>query len=178
MMEYTEQNKTESSYRPAGFWSRIAAYLLDILIVSLGEAVLKVMLFPMKLLMPGWFSYQILFTMTLEDIIIWLLIFTYFSLMTWQFGATVGKKIMGLQVISTENRVLTLWEVIYREVPGRFLTTITIIGYFMATGNRKHQALHDMLSDTQVIYGKEKIVPAVRTPMERYAPDAASEYGL
>lgn len=179
MAAYAESKQTESLYRPANFGSRAGAYLIDILIVVLGTAVVKVLCFPVQVLMPGWLSSRILFTMTLEDIMIWFLVFVYFSVTTWRFGATVGKMIMGLQVISTENRGLTFGEVLYREIPGRFLTTVSVIGYFMATGNRKHQTLHDMLSDTQVVYGRKKIVPvAEKTPMELYTPDAASEYGL
>lgn len=180
-MNCTEQTKEEPLYRPAHFWIRAAAYLIDITIAALGIIILNFAFIPGEGFLAEYLSKKVLFTMTWIDLADYMLIAGYFSLTTWYFGATLGKKLLGLQVISTENRVLAFWEVLYREVPGRFLSTITVAGYFMATGNRKHQALHDMLSDTQVVYGQEKIVPAakeVKLPVELYAPDAASEYGL
>lgn len=182
-MNQTQQTQKEE-YRLASFGIRAAAYLLDIIIVTVGIVICELILTPAMFLMSDWLSQDILFTMSLEDIIWWTAIVAYFSLTTWMLGGTLGKKIVGIQVISTENRPLKLWEIIYRELPGRFLTTVTVIGYFMATGNRKHQTIHDMLSDTQVVCGREKIVPAVKkqempkSPMELYGPDAASEYGL
>ncbi len=58
-----------------------------------------------------------------------------------------------------EDRTLTLWEVIFRETVGRFLSAlIANVGYIMIGIHKNKQGLHDLMSDTQVIYYHEKNV--------------------
>ncbi len=84
---------------------------------------------------------------------------TYFVLFTYYTGATLGKKLFALRVVSAEDREMTFFEVLYRETIGRFLADIILcLGYLFIIVQKEHRGLHDLLSDTSVIYYHEKKV--------------------
>lgn len=158
------QNKTDNQVN-AGFFVRLAAYLIDSLIV--GAALLMVRI-------PFWISSlgfpdnilvrDFVFQYSLADIVIYLLGVLYFVLLTYKTGSTIGKKLLHLKVQSVEDRKMTFFEVAFRETVGRFLSSIVYIGYFLIVVNKNKRGLHDFLSDTEVIYYhiKEK---HVKTPV-------------
>ncbi len=159
------QNKTETPVY-AGFFVRLAAYLIDSLLV--GAALLIVRL-------PIWISSWItpdnlvvrdfIFQYSIADIVIYVLSVLYFILMTYFTGATLGKKLLHIKVVSKEDRKLTLFEVVFRETVGRFLSAlIADVGYLMIGVHSEKRGLHDILSDTRVIYYHVKQQP-VETPI-------------
>ncbi len=147
----------------AGFFVRLAAYLIDEIIVGAGVIALKVLFFFVTLALPGSLLKQnFIFEYSVVDIILYAVGVTYFILFTYCTGSTVGKKLFHLQVVSVEDRKVTLFEVIYRETVGRFLSGLVLsIGYFLVVVHKEKKALHDLLSDTQVVYnlkyGKKEI---------------------
>ena len=86
-------------------------------------------------------------------------------MLTYFTGSTLGKKLLQIQVVSAENRKLTFFEIVFRESVGRFLSALIIyIGYFMIGADKNKRGLHDILSDTCVVYHHQKTV-AVPTPV-------------
>ncbi|MED1741590.1 RDD family protein [Bacillus swezeyi] len=78
--------------------------------------------------------------------------FLYFTLMEsskWQ--ATLGKKIMGIQVVEAEGERLSFGRAAGRFLARSFLSPILLIGYILAFFTEKRQALHDLLAGTIVI---------------------------
>ncbi len=159
------QNKTKSPVY-AGFFVRLAAYLIDSILV--GTALLIVRL-------PIWISSWIhaenlivrdfVFQYSIADIVIYVLSVGYFILMTYFTGATLGKKLLHIKVVSAEDRKLTLLEVIFRETIGRFLSAlIANVGYLMVGIHSEKCGLHDILSDTRVVYQHVK-PQEVETPV-------------
>lgn len=54
---------------------------------------------------------------------------------------------------------MTFFEVTFRETVGRFLSALILsIGYIMIAIDKKKRGLHDILSDTNVVYYHEKKV--------------------
>lgn len=153
----------------AGFWVRLAAYLIDSMIVGL-------MLLIVRLVMSGVMSAlygtvlggNILFNYTLKDIVLYLGEVLYFILCTRYTGTTLGKRAMNLRVISVdESEELDFLTVAYRETVGRFLCGISIcIGYLIIGLDKEKRGFHDMLCDTRVVYGKKVKV----YPVYPYAP--------
>ena len=150
----------------AGFFVRLAAYLIDSLIVSVALLTVRI---------PFWISSWIspdnvvvrdlIFTYSIEDIVLYIVGTLYFIVLTYRTGATVGKRLLHLQVVSLEERKVTLFEVVYRETVGRFLAAlIANIGYFMIAVHGEKRGLHDLLSDTAVVYCHKKEV-VVETPI-------------
>ena len=161
------QNKTDNQVY-AGFFVRLAAYLIDSIIVG---AALLLVRFPFTI--SSWvspdnlFVRPFIFEFSFVDIVSYLLTVTYFILLTYKTGATVGKRLLHLKVVSAEEREVTLFEVIYRETVGRFLSGLIVnIGYFMIGLHREKRGLHDLMSDTKVVYEfKETIV--VNAPVQQ-----------
>lgn len=178
MQNNYDSQRADENLTYAGFWVRLAAYLIDSLIVGL-------MLLVVRLVMSGVMSAlygtvlggNILFGYTLKDIVLYLGEVLYFILCTRYTGTTLGKRAMNLRVISVEESgELDLFTVVYRETVGRFLCGISIcIGYLIIGLDREKRGFHDMLCDTRVVYGKKVKV----YPVYPYAPahPAEGNYG-
>ena len=81
-------------------------------------------------------------------------------------GATLGKRIMGIRVLSVEGK-----DIGFGTATGRFfanfLNAITLfIGYLLMLGNARSQCLHDMITSTVVVKTNsiEPITRAVSAP--------------
>ena len=142
----------------AGFFARFAAFITDMLFVNLLLIPVRVICFFTSLGSPAPFmDTPVFFSKTPFDLLVWAFTALYFILLTRLRGATFGKSLFRLKVVSCEERDLTWIEVIFRETAGRFLSTVILmIGYLMMIPDREKQALHDMLSDTRVIYAHEE----------------------
>lgn len=138
----------------AGFFVRLAAYLVDLLIVGIALFTVRFPLWILKLSNGDNFIFRdLIFEYSLKDMLFYLLQVTYFILLTYFTGATLGKRLFHIQVISKENRDCTFFEIVYRETVGRFLARIILyVGYLMVIVSREKFGLHDILSDTRVVY--------------------------
>jgi uncharacterized RDD family membrane protein YckC len=143
-----------------GFWLRLAAYLLDTILLSIVLGPLMRLLFlraglvdpatgkflPMDQMMqkPG--------PVFAAETIIFVGLGLYFSLLEsspWQ--ATLGKKAFGLQVTDLDGRRLT-----FARATGRYFAKIVSnltfgVGYLMAGFTKRKQALHDVMAESLVI---------------------------
>ena len=138
----------------AGFFVRLAAYAVDILIVSLALSTFKVQFWISAIANPNNVMVRnLMFDWSIRDIVLYCMQVLYFVLMTYKTGSTLGKKAFKLNVVSDNNEPLKLFDVIYRETIGRFLSAlICCVGYFMALVRDDKKCLHDILSDTKVVY--------------------------
>ncbi len=146
----------------------MSAYLTDSLIVALLLLLVRLFLAGIMELLEGTaLGGNVLFQYTLKDMILYVFHVLYFILFTYYSGTTPGKKLLNLRVISADDAKLTLTDVLYRETIGRFLCNITIgIGYIMVGIDKEKQGLHDMLSDTRVIYARKiTVIPAYAQQM-------------
>lgn len=144
----------------AGFFVRLAAYLVDCLIVGAVLLVVRVPVAISSLVSPDNIIVKdFIFHYSIVDIGIYVLTVSYFIVLTYKTGATIGKKLFHLRVVSVEDRKMTLFEVVFRETIGRFLASLIVnVGYILIGVNQKKHGLHDMLSDTEVIYYHKKEV--------------------
>lgn len=147
------QNKPENRV-PAGFWVRLAAYLVDSLIVRAGLLLVQVPIWISSLMSPGNpLVMDVIFQYSIADILLYVLKVSYFILLTYFTGTTLGKRLFQIRVYSKEDRKLTLFEVVFRETVGRFLSALFLqVGYLMIGVQKEKRGLHDLLSDTEVLY--------------------------
>lgn len=147
----------------AGFFVRLAAYLVDSLIIGAALLVVRVPVWIVSLFRPdNLLVRDLIFQYSLMDILCAALTAAYFILMTYMTGATLGKKLFHLCVVSSEDRKPTLWELTVRETVGRFLSALILCAGYLVVGIQKEKrGLHDWFADTRVIYRhvKEKKVP-------------------
>lgn len=139
----------------ASFPVRLVAYLIDLIIINICFLFMKIPLMFVKLFAPNIIIFKsVLFNFTLVDIIFYILSSTYFVLTVYCNGATIGKTLMNIKIIGNDDNKLSLFNIIYRETVGRYLSSILYIGYILIFINKDKKALHDILSNTQVVYNK------------------------
>jgi uncharacterized RDD family membrane protein YckC len=140
----------------AGFWLRLFAYIIDSLVLTLTAGVV----IGIPLVNRGAISpdnpWAIDTGTTPQLIALRLLIlmvqWVYFALLEsspWQ--ASLGKKLLGLQVTDLEGKRIS-----FARASGRFFATllsgfILLIGFIMIAFTQRKQALHDILTDCLVI---------------------------
>lgn len=123
--------------RFAGFWIRLAAFVIDcIIIVPLNNYILSYLDegSVARLLVPNllWWIYSA-------------------GLTSSNLQATLGKKILGLKVVGLDGEKIT-----FGKATGRWLASILSglilgIGYLMVAFTVKKQSLHDIIVGTYVI---------------------------
>ena len=156
----------------AGFWVRMAAYIIDSMIVFAGLWVVRLIFAGISMAGGGSITgTDILFHYSLKDIVLYVLKVLYFIAFTYLTGTTLGKKAMNLCVVAEDpEEKLSLLNVIYRETVGRFLCSLPVyIGYIVAGLDPQKRGFHDMLCDTRVVYLKKvKVwtVPQVKISMQ------------
>jgi len=149
----------------AGFWKRVAANLIDGLLVNAVSVVLMMILGPIfglstlaMLGIPegGWGNPAMDVGLTLFELILQLVLMAlamaYFA---WFHSsknmATLGKMAIGIKVVRPDGTPITLARGIGRYF-AFVLSSLTMgIGLIMAAFTGRKQALHDMLCDTLVV---------------------------
>lgn len=152
----------------AGFWVRLAAWILDTLLLSVGLFLVRIIMAGVMGVLKGTFlGGNLLFSYDLKDIVIYLCGAFYFILCTYYTGTTLGKRALNLQVISVAHGGrLTFFQILYRETIGRFLAGIFVgAGYLLIGADKEKRGIHDILADTRVVYGKRiKLYPVYEMP--------------
>lgn len=125
-----------------GFWLRAVAYLIDSFIVALPTVLLseaaRVVFGETRgvwagFLLTGFFG------------------FFYFGLIQAQFEGTLGKKALGLTLVSETLERLTLKQTTVRFIMSRFSGLALGLGYFWVGWDEKKQGWHDKVAKTLVL---------------------------
>ena len=152
----------------AGFSVRALAYIIDCLIILVIQGILSLILLIINIFGIGSFLYEpVLFKYSAWSIILYIVSAVYFTFTTYSSGATLGKSLLKLKVVSTEDKPLNFIDILYRETIGRYLSSIFFVGYLMIAGSKDNAALHDKLCKTRVIYTKD----AFKTITEKAATE-------
>jgi uncharacterized RDD family membrane protein YckC len=82
-----------------------------------------------------------------------ILALVYYVLMISKYGATIGKKVLGIRVQDEQTGAnLTIGGAILREVVGKFLSGIVfLLGYFWMLWDPKKQTWHDKIAKSIVV---------------------------
>ena len=143
----SELNKKEFYYRPsfayAGFFIRLVAFAIDMLVISAINRILQSVLNP---------NIELGLGISLASIIYWLISLGYFTLMTYfNNGQTLGKMITNIRVVSLNGEKADLWQIVSRETFGRYVQNKFVVLYLIIGFAPMKQSLADILSDTVVI---------------------------
>lgn len=132
----------------AGFWLRVAAWLIDIILLSIA-------MYPIRLAfgLSSPHSIQELYTSSLSySAISALLQWLYFALMESSTRqATLGKRAVGIYVTDEEGRQINFAKATGRHFSKYISGLILLAGYIMAAFTKKKQALHDIIAGTLVV---------------------------
>ena len=130
------------SVKYAGFWIRWVANMIDGFVV--GALFLLVSLFQVFSVHAQGFTFMIA-----KVVLSWV----YFVWMTDVYGATLGKKAVGVMVTAEDGTKLPIGRIILRETIGKWVSAIILmIGFIMAGFTKKKQALHDKMAKSVVVY--------------------------
>lgn len=120
----------------SGFWRRIAAYLVDALILAIPNIILS----------------RIGGAGSLAVIVVDWIYFAYQESSPAQ--ATIGKRALGIKVTNTEGNPISFGRATGRYF-AKILSVITLlIGVIMIAFTPKKQGLHDMIASTLVVKSK------------------------
>jgi uncharacterized RDD family membrane protein YckC len=116
----------------AGFWMRVGAYLIDVLILFIPLAIL---------------TFVPLIGIVANIVGIWL----YFALQeSSERQATIGKRALNIYVTDLQGRRISFGQATGRHFSKIISYLILCIGYMMAGFTEKKQGLHDMIAGTLV----------------------------
>lgn len=134
-------------YFYAGFWIRIIAYLIDLLLIYSLSAILIKPLF----ILSGVSIYDKspFSVFTLANLFIYLAYFILTTKLT--DGQTIGKMIVGIRVICFKEEKLSWMTVLLREGVGRYILKTIPVLFLLAAFQRQKQHPIDMLCDTSVV---------------------------
>lgn len=150
----------QTLYRAAGFWIRLLAFGIDLAVIAFINTLFWDELFPAGAQQS--FIYRIIQT---NPLFLGLTGLAYFILMTHTFQQTLGKMITGIQVVQRSGEPLSWSTVIFRELVGRSLSQLMglNLGYLFCWFNQEKRCLHDLFSDTWVVYVKPDFHPGYIT---------------
>ncbi|MEK6189493.1 MAG: RDD family protein [Carnobacterium alterfunditum] len=130
----------------AGFWLRLFAFLIDLLVIwSINRLIVQSLFLVLRYPL----SEESFSAFSLSKLAVYLL---YFIVSTkWTNGQTIGKIIFGIRVVSFKEEKLSWGTVLIRECFGRYILKIFPFIYLMVLFTREKQHLADFFSDTAVI---------------------------
>lgn len=150
--------KESEGFFLAGFWLRVWAYLIDLIVIgSITRLIVKPVF---KVLDISLVEGSMFAPISILSAIVF---YGYFVLMTKFFSQTIGKMILGIKVIDLKGRRPTWGTVIFRELIGRFISSTIFILYIVVAFTTNKQGIHDLFADTTVVQEKKKLefAPAV-----------------
>jgi uncharacterized RDD family membrane protein YckC len=138
-------NSNPSSIPYASFWQRAIAFLIDGIILSIINSMIDQIL------------QQFRSTTDLQTFIISILIaivigWNYYSIQeSSSQRATIGKRVIGLQVTDMNGEQISFWRATRRYFSAYLSTLLLFVGYLIVPFTPKRQALHDLIAGTVII---------------------------
>lgn len=155
-MSYTFEEPVPQS-QLADFGSRLGAILIDATILTVVILILLGIFVGLVFLETDQGTRDPGAAVIISGILLYIfgpsmIIILYQSIMeSSKYQGTLGKSLVGLQVVTTNGERLSFPNALGRNL-GRILSGFMLIGYFMVLFTDRKQALHDMMADTLVIY--------------------------
>jgi uncharacterized RDD family membrane protein YckC len=152
-MNNLAQSMTTPTTKYAGFWLRVASYLLDYVIVFAIYFVLAfIVFFAIGISNPGITDESIQIIEVLLNLLLSVGTWLYFAIMeSSSVQGTLGKKIVGIKVTDLHGDPISFWRATGRNFSKLFSALIFLVGFMMAGFTGKKQALHDMIAGCLVV---------------------------
>jgi uncharacterized RDD family membrane protein YckC len=117
----------------AGFWRRVGAFLVDVLVLLIPVAILT------RIGSAG-------------SLLVFLAEWVYFAYQeSSEAQATIGKRALGIKVTDEAGNRISFGRATGRYFAKIISTLILLIGFIMVAFTRKKQGLHDMIAGTLVV---------------------------
>ncbi len=143
----------------AGFWSRALAFVTDIFMIGL----------PISFVIMAIFGYDQMHSASALELlqgqkpvtppnpmiaITQMGLYSVVTILLWKLhrGQTPGKKLAKIRVVDRKSLGDASWFQLTVRFFAYFLSFITLVGFFLPLLFTKKEALHDLISNTVVIY--------------------------
>jgi len=144
--------------RYAGFWKRLAAYLIDVTLIYIVEGVLAVgvlLMGPHEINVVA-IIYAFINFMLVSAALAW----AYFALFeSSPMQGTVGKYALGIYVTDRHGDPIGFWRATARYWLKPLSSLSLMVGWIMVAFTPRKQALHDLIAGTLVFSREEQLVP-------------------
>jgi uncharacterized RDD family membrane protein YckC len=146
---------------PGGFWRRVAAMLIDGVIIAFVTTPLNMvtsLALGVGIANQNFNSSGYWMATGMNYVINMALSFAFYGWFLSNKGATPGKMVLGLKVLDNDNGTnLTFVRGGLRGTVGYFVSSITfLIGYLMVAFREDKRALHDLMFNTHVWHKEDK----------------------
>ncbi|PLY02029.1 MAG: hypothetical protein C0623_04575 [Desulfuromonas sp.] len=137
----------------AGFWIRVAAALVDGIILLVVQVILSILLGLIAVSVGSGVNAQGQAALSLVYTLFGTaLSMAYYVFFTGYSGQTPGKMAVRIKVIRVDGEEIGFGRAFFREVLGKFVSGIILgIGYLMVAFDSQKQGLHDRIASTYVI---------------------------
>lgn len=167
-MESTTTKRIESgkhppldhSPRPAGFFSRSEAFIIDLVILSVaqlvGSAFIQAILRFFKLTGLAAYFKTVLESSTNQiitgTVLLTLIVIGYYTFFWTLVGFTPGKALLGLKVVRKDGAKISFGRSLLRFFSYWISAIPLFLGFFWVLWDPKRQGWHDKIAGTQVLY--------------------------
>ena len=146
--------------RPAGFFSRLEAFTIDLVILSivelLGTALIQTFLSFFKLTGLAANINTLMenstYTIAIGAALTTLLVIGYYTFFWTLVGFTPGKALLGLKVVRSNGAKVSFSRSILRFFAYWISAIPLFLGFFWVLWDPKRQSWHDKIAGTQVLY--------------------------
>ena len=143
--------------RPAGFWIRFVAYIVDTFVLGVGALIVAGIVIALLALSGGDVEDDttILVGIILGILVMIVVAWLYEALLTsGPRGATFGKQAVGVRIVRADGAQLSFGRATARYFLKTMITPMVpfAIGYLLAAFTTGKRALHDFMADSFVIY--------------------------
>ena len=133
-----------------GFWTRYLAKLIDGIILTIVYFILVFIvgifsgpIFNQNGLTGAYFTVLFIYTA---------ISFAYYIFFVGKYGATIGKMVLGLEIVLADQSAMDYKIATYRILSEMVSGMTMNIGYLMAAFDEEKRTLHDRICNTRVIY--------------------------
>jgi len=131
-----ERPRAGDQPRPAGFWVRALAMMIDGVILAIVGTPLVYL----------YFNDLVAYQLTS-----WIVSFSYFALLQPRMGGSFGKKAMGLRLVSEDLGPVTPGQGILRYFMSMVSGMFLFLGYLWVVFDERKQSWHDKVARTLVV---------------------------
>ena len=150
---YDDGDSPTSTDRPAGFWLRLIAFIVDNIIVFTLSALIAS---AVGISVADWWAEAWTsdgWSWGAFDWISLILDVSYFSVLVAVWSTTLGKLLFGLKVVRNDGSRIGIGRAFIRNWCYFISLLLLGIGFLMIAFRRDKRGLHDLICDTKVVYG-------------------------
>ncbi len=150
--------------RPAGFFSRFEAFVIDLVILVIVQMVAAAFIqtvlrfFRLTGLVANIQSYlsNTSLDVTISSAVFTLFVIAYYTFFWSLVGYTPGKALLGLKVLRMDGKKISFWRALLRFFSYWISAIPIFLGFFWILWDSKRQGWHDKIAGTQVMYIPKK----------------------